>query len=178
MVEELSKSHHPTKPLKVHAFDPGITTGHASGIIEDGKLGVVSGQDKWNEYQLFLQLEFTHPDIIVYERFEYRSQAAYNVDNAELFPRNLIGVINLYCQKREADNDPLVEVKTFMPANVLPSKKKNPVAQNYWTNDRLKKARVYKVANPHANDAMRHLLYWWQFGPGFRFNTNGFEPLA
>lgn len=157
--------------LKVHAFDPGITTGYASGIIQDGSMGVVSGQAKWSEYQLFLQLEFSHPDIIVYERFEYRSQKAYNVDNAELFPRNLIGVINLYCQKREADNDPLVEVKEQMPSQVLGKKA-------YWSDDKLKAARVYKVANPHANDAMRHLLYWFQFGSGFRFNTNGFEPLA
>ena len=104
------KPNNPIKTtLKVHAFDPGITTGHASGIIEDGRLGVVSGQSKWNELQLYLQLEFTHPDIIVYERFEYRSQKAYNVDNAELFPRNLIGVLNLYIQKRESENNPLVE---------------------------------------------------------------------
>ena len=58
-----------------------------------------------------------------------------------------------------------------MPAQVLGKK-------CHWSNEKLKAARVYKVANEHANDAMRHLLYWWTFGPGFKYNTNGFEPLA
>lgn len=162
--------------VKVHAFDPGVTIGYASGIIEDGKLGVVSGQTEWNELQLYLQLKLSKPDIIIYERFEYRSESAYgkagNLSNVDLFARNLIGVINLYCQEREGQNNP-VELHTQMPAQVLSKKNKN-----YWNDARLKTALVYKVANPHANDAMRHLLYWWQFGPGFKYNTNGFEPLA
>lgn len=157
--------------MKVHAFDPGITTGYASGIIDNGKLGVVSGQAKWRELELYQQLKFSSPDIIIYERFEYRSQRAYNVDNAELFPRNLIGVINLYVQEREGSDNPLHAVALQMPAQVLGK-------QCYWTDKRLKDAKVYKVANPHANDAMRHLLYWWQFGSGYQFNTNGFESLA
>lgn len=155
--------------MKVVALDPGVTTGYAAGIIENGKLGVISGQDRWNELQLYLQLQMSKPDIIVYERFEYRSQKAYNVDNADLFPRNLIGVINLYAQQREGQNS--IEVYTQMPAQVLGKKA-------HFSDERLKASRVYKVANPHANDAMRHLLYWWQFGSGFQYNTNGFEPLA
>lgn len=159
------------RTIKVIAFDPGVTTGHASGIIDNGKLGVVSGQDRWTELQLYLQLKFASPDIIVYERFEYRSQKAYNVDNVELFPRNLIGVINLYIQEREGQKNSLLEWHTQMPAQVLGKKA-------YWTDAKLKAAHVYKIANPHANDAMRHLLYWWGFGPGFKYNTNGFESLA
>jgi hypothetical protein len=86
--------------IKVHAFDPGRTTGYATGIIDDGKLGVVSGQAKWNEYEIYTQLRFSAPDIIIYERFEYRSHKAYNVDNADLFPRNLIGAIHVYVYER------------------------------------------------------------------------------
>lgn len=167
--------------LKVIAFDPGVTTGHATGVIEDGKLGVVSGQDRFNELQLYLQLKLVKPDIIVFERFEYRSQRAYNVDNAELFSRNLIGILNLYSQEREGAGTLLEGYYAQMPATVL-GKKKTPATvlgkKNYWTDEKLKAARVYKVGNPHANDAMRHLLYWWQFGAGFKYNTNGFEPLA
>jgi len=160
--------------LKVHAFDPGRTTGYASGVIEDGKLGVISGQATWNELQLYLQLKMSIPDIIICERFEYRSEAAYgkagNLSNVDLFPRNLIGVINLYCQEREGQGQS-VDVYPQMPRQVLGKKA-------YWTDAKLKAAKVYKVANPHANDAMRHLLYWWHLGPGFQYNTNGFEPLA
>lgn len=161
--------------LKVHAFDPGVTTGYATGIIEDGKLSVVSGQAKWNEFELYNQLKLSSPNIIVYERFEYRSQKAYNVDNADLFPRNLIGVIHLYIYERaylaKSGTGGEVEVAQQMPAQVLGK-------FAYWSDQRLKDSKVYKVANPHANDAMRHLLYWWNQGAGFKYNTNGFEPLA
>lgn len=157
--------------LKVHAFDPGVTTGYASGVIEDGKLGVVSGQAKWNELQLYIQLKMSNPDIIVFERFEYRSQKAYNVDNAELFSRNLIGVMNLFAQEREGQGNPLEGYYAQMPASAIGK-------GGYWTDAKLKEAHVYKVGNVHANDAMRHLLQWWQFGAGFKYNTNGFEPLA
>lgn len=156
--------------MKVIALDPGVTTGYASGVIDNGKLGVVSGQAKWNEMQLYLQLKMSGADYIIYERFEYRSKKAYNPDNVELFSRNLIGVINLFIQKSEAQGQP-IECHTQMPAQVLGKK-------CYWSNDRLKAARVYKVANEHANDAMRHLLYWAKFGPGGKYVTNGIEPLA
>lgn len=160
--------------LKVHAFDPGITTGYASGIIEDGKLGVISGQAQWNELQLYLQLKMSKPDIIIYERFDYRSESAYgksgNLSNVELFPRNLIGVINLYCQEREGQGLH-IDVYTQMPSQAVGKKTR-------WTEKKLKDARVYKVGNPHANDAMRHLLQWWEFGAGFKYNKDGFRPLA
>lgn len=155
--------------LKVIALDPGVTTGYVSGLIERGKLQVVSGQAKWNELQLYSQLQLGKPDIIVYERFEYRAErhGAYgNLPNVELFPRNLIGVINLYLQQNP-------EVKSYpqMPGYAVG---KRP----FFTDDKLKAAKVYKVANPHANDAMRHMLQWWHQGSGYQYNTNGFEGIA
>jgi hypothetical protein len=155
--------------IKVIALDPGVTTGYVSGLIEHGKLKLASGQAAWNELQLYSQLNLGKPDIIVYERFEYRAarHGAYgNLSNVELFPRNLIGVINLYLQQ-----NPEVICYTQMPAFA--------VGKNaYFSDNKLKTAGVYKVANPHANDAMRHILQWWQFGPGFQYNTNGFEGMA
>ncbi|SRR5580765_738027 len=165
--------------IKVNALDPGVTTGYASGIIEDGSMGVISGQAVWNELQLYRNLQSSRPDIIVYERFEYRSTNAYSksqLSDVELFPRNLIGIINLYAQKAASLNllhetGKVVKLYPQLPAYALG---KNA----YFTDQKLKAAKVYKVASPHANDAMRHLLQWWQFGPGFEFNTSGFEPLA
>src|SRR5215831_12175089 len=100
--------------IKVIALDPGVTTGHAVGVIDDGKLGAVSGQDTWDEYQLYLQLKFAKPNVLIYERFEYRRDR----DRAELFSRNLIGVIHLYAQEREANDDHLILVHQ-MPAQVM-----------------------------------------------------------
>lgn len=157
--------------IKVVSLDPGVTTGYASGYIEDGKLKVVSGQGRWKEYELYLQLQLLNPDIIIYEEFHYRR----NLDRAELFPRNLIGVINLYAQERaathinaECDTRP-VEVYTQTPAQGK---------SGQFSDDNLKKANMYKVANPHANDAMRHLLYWFVFGGGYKYNTQGYESIV
>jgi hypothetical protein len=148
---------------KIIALDPGVTTGYATGVIDNGKLGAVSGQARWNEYELFLQLEFAKPQIVVYERFDFRRGQS----RMELFPRNLIGVICLYVQKRAAENDP-VEVAPQMPVE----------GKNYYTDKVLKNHKMFKVGNPHANDAMRHLLHWFTFGSGYQYNTGGFEPLA
>jgi hypothetical protein len=150
--------------IKIVSLDPGITTGYASGVIEDGRLGAVSGQAKWKELDLFLQLEFSKPQIIIYERFDYRR----GQDRAELFSRNLIGVINLWVQRREAAKSP-IKVYEQMPHQVI---------GQYYTDKVLKDSKMYKVGNPHANDAMRHLLHWFTFGAGYQYNTGGFEPLA
>lgn len=158
--------------IKVIALDPGVTTGYATGVIDiNGSIGVVSGQAKWREVDLFSQLNLGQPQYIVYERFEYRPPRKkgkqFFHDNVNLFPRNLIGVINLFLQQH-----PEVLYHTQMPATVLG-------ADKYWTDDRLKKFGCYKVSNPHANDAMRHLLYWAKFGPGFKYvKDNAIEALA
>lgn len=155
--------------LKVVSLDPGKTVGYASGVIADGKLEAVSGQAVWKEYELYLQLKLLNPDIIVYEEFHYRR----NLDRAELFPRNLIGVINLYGQERahfasKGDDKP-VEVYTQTPAQGK---------SGQFSDDKLKAANMYKVANPHANDAMRHLLYWFVFGGGYKYNVHGYQSIA
>lgn len=157
--------------IKVVCFDPGVTTGYAHGVINDGTLGCVSGQAKWTEYELYVQLKLYYPDIIIYEDFVYRR----GQDRAELFPRNLIGVINLYNQERA--NEWVDEDGNHRPVEVYhqtPSQGKG----GQFSDKVLKESRMYKEANPHANDAMRHLLYWFTFGPGFKYNTNGYEPLA
>jgi len=148
--------------MKVVALDPGITTGYAQGLIDGGRMGVVSGQERWVEFELLKWLTEIKPDIIIYERFEYRSKKAYNVDNAELFSRNLIGIIGLYEQQRT--NDGLL-VYRQMPATVLGK-------TAWWSDKELKEVGLYKPANPHAMDACRHLCYWFTFGAGFKHNTH------
>ena len=154
--------------IKVHAFDPGITTGYATGIIENGKMGVVSGQVKWNEFELYEELKRSEPNIIIYETFTYRNNRhVKRADNVELFPRNLIGIISMYISERAIKGNSC-GVYTQSPA----------AGKSYWNDQLLKKNNVYKVANPHANDAMRHLLQWYMFGSGYQYNKHGFEGLA
>jgi hypothetical protein len=127
----------------------------------------------WKELDLYLQLKLQQPNIIIYERFEYRAakHGTYgDLSNVELFSRNLIGVINLYIQEVQGAGNEILYYPQ-MPSYALGKK-------CYFTDQKLKNSGVYKTANVHANDAMRHMLMWWQFGPGFKYNTDGYEGLA
>ena len=162
--------------MKVICLDPGVTTGYAVGHIEQGQpMGVISGQEAWNELGLYNNLVSGKPDIIVYETFEsgkdnpYRKVKNRNYD-VELFSRNLIGVIELYVQQQESPNK-------------IPCYRQSPakgVGGHFRLDSILKQASVFKIGKPHANDAMRHLLQWYTFGAGFQYDTEkkGFVPLA
>lgn len=152
--------------IKITALDPGITTGYATGLIENGEMGVISGQAKWNEYLMYEQLRLSHTNAIVYETFEYRYTKKREI-GIELFSRNLIGVINLYAQQQAIKGES-IGLYTQTPAK----------AKGHFSDQLLKKHNVYKIAAPHANDAMRHLLTWFVFGPGYKYNQKGFKPLA
>lgn len=159
--------------MKVIALDPGVTTGYAVGLIAAGQpMGVISGQFKWNELGLYNELVSGRPDIVIYEAFEsgkdnpYRKKTNYGYD-VELFSRNLIGVIRLYCMQHP-------EISMY---EQTPSKGLGGTFKSLST---LQKHGVHKVANPHADDAMRHLLQWYTTGSGFQYQPNkeGFRPLA
>jgi hypothetical protein len=153
--------------IKVISLDPGGTTGWAKGLISDGRMGVISGQFAYNHLQLFDGIRVFRPDHIVCERFDYRKPAKGS-EGTELISRELIGVVNLYVQVREEQNTK-VELYMQMPAEAL---------GGYWQKDeKLKEDKVFMVGKPHANDAMRHLLQWYQFKEGYQFNKDGFYRL-
>lgn len=145
--------------LNVVAFDPGVTTGFATGMIEDGHMKVSCGQHKWNHHMLWLQLEGYRPKYIVCETFQYRNRARKGL---ELISREYIGVINLFCQMNNS-----VELNMQEPGTVM----------HHFTDKRLRADGLYKPGKPHAMDAMRHLLHWFTFGRGYEFNTQGYSWL-
>lgn len=153
-----------TSVIKVVAIDPGITTGYAVGLIEQGEMGVISGQTVWNELALWTELNRSTPDVLIYETFEFRNQPSrQKLNRIELFSRNLIGVMNLYAQQTKC---------------VL--RQQTPfTGKQYYTDNHLKKDKLYKpLKGGHANDAVRHLLQWFTFGPGYKHNEKGYRPLA
>lgn len=152
--------------LKVIWFDPGVTTGYAEGYIKNGKMLVASGQETWGELELYLYLCTYKPDIVGYERFEVRT-GKWASGSVELFPRNLIGVINLYCQQREQE----CQLYTQMPAQAIGK-------GAYFNDQRLKQDKLYKPGRGHANEALKHLLRWFTFGPGYKYNKEGYEGWA
>lgn len=146
------------RAIKVVSLDPGRTTGYAHGIINDGSMLIVTGQLKLTQNELYTHLVNAHPDVIVCERFDYRNRARKGLD---MYPRELIGVVELFTQQHELD----VTLKMQTPAQ----------AKGYYTDQRLKLDHLYKMGKPHANDAARHILYWYVFGSGFQYNTRGYE---
>jgi hypothetical protein len=102
-------------------------------------------------------LEELQPDVIVYERFDYRNRARKGL---ELISRELIGVAELYTQQH-----PQVILHKQTASSVM----------SYYNDNRLRLDLVYKPGKEHANDAVRHLLYWFTFGPGYKYNEHGFK---
>lgn len=155
------------------ALDPGVTTGYAMGGIDEGKMKVVTGEARWDHIGLWQFLVNGKPNFIICERFEFRQGNPKDYRKGlELFSRELIGVVHLYQQLEVTKNDR--EVKVYMQ-NPMKEPKPGKASSTFFTNDVLKKAAIYKPGNGHANDAARHILHWWEFGPGFKYNTAGYE---
>lgn len=150
--------------ISVIALDPGGTTGYAWGSIEAGLMTISTGQAKWRVSDLWLELHSTCPDIIVMETFKYRNRARSGL---ELISVELIGVVHLYEELRNSDeNQHRVEVFDQTPGAVL---------NQYYDKRKLEKSGLWHQAMPHANDAATHLLHWYSFGPGYKYNLKGFQ---
>jgi hypothetical protein len=145
--------------MKIVAFDPGVTTGYAVGHIVDGTMTVRAGQEVWSHNDLWAQLHLAEPDAIVCESFEYRNRARAGLI---LYSVELIGIIHLFCSP---------SYRTPSVALYMQSAAKG---KSYYSNTHLQNAGVYERGIPHGMDALRHLLHWYTFGPGFQYNVKGF----
>jgi hypothetical protein len=154
------------KLTKVVALDPGGTTGYATGLIEEGLMKVSTGQAKWDHIALYDNLKLSAPDVIVCESFDFRQRIHKTQYGLELISREYIGVVNLYCQQRIRE-DKLIDLMMQKPS----------IIGGFYTNNVLKKDKLYRPGRDHANDACRHILHWFTFGSGFQYNTRGYEPL-
>src|SRR3954447_25039318 len=131
---------------KILALDPGTTTGWASFTKPNERDGYQSGQISNGAIGTWKSLDVSwalfggeEPDTIVCESFQYRP----HIDKAVLEPVEVIGVVRVYCWEHD--------IKLVF---------QTPAQRMWWTDERLKSMGVYKPGNPHANDAMRHLLIY------------------
>lgn len=151
--------------LKVIALDPGVTTGYAVGVINDyGWMKVRCDQHGFSHVDIYDFLKGNHPDIIICESFEFRKLQ----QGVNFYPVEMIGVINYFVQEQNRIS------KTRQIALYMQS----PSTQGdkaYWTNTKLKATGVYQAGKEHGRSAMKHLLYWYEFGPGFQYNKKGFR---
>jgi hypothetical protein len=149
------------------ALDPGFTTGWAMFRKPNNRDGYTSGQVKggiviYDWLMGFIAAEafdMPMPDLIIYETFKYRQ-----LPKADLTPVEAIGVIKLFAKQY---NIPLHDQN---PAQAVGEKA-------FWSDDRLKHLGLYQVGKVHANDAMRHLLYYLGFGPGVQIGEDNIRKL-
>lgn len=146
--------------MKIVALDPGVTTGYAVGHIDDGCMTVRAGQEVWSHQELWAQLHLAEPDAIVCESFEFRNKSRAGLI---LYSVELIGIVHLFCSPSYRTPS----VTLFMQTAAK--------GKGYYTNMHLQTHGVYTRGIPHGMDAMRHLLHWFTFGPGYEFNTKGFK---
>lgn len=145
--------------IKVLSFDPGVTTGICTGLIfPNNPMEVGSMQKRWEVEDLWWFLDNQKPDVMVYETFEYRNRSRKGL---VLFSRELIGIIRLYGRLHQV---PMFDQSAYQGVG------------GYFTDAQLKEGNVYKPKMVHAMDATRHLLQWYTFGPGYKYNTLGFRP--
>jgi hypothetical protein len=152
--------------IKIIAFDPGITTGYAQGILKDDidePMYVTTGEGKWSHMDLWKFCNGYTPNFIIYERFLAR-HSRYR-QGVELKSREMIGVLELYCEMYASS------VVLQNPMKGGKSSTFDNVNSSYFNDERLKKDAIYKSGKPHANDAARHLLYWYWFGSGGQFDS-------
>jgi len=127
------------------SVDPGGTTGLAY-MNSDYKVFVAQIEERDHNLILMETLDALEPDRVICEDFTFRqSKSKVNLD-----ARNYIGVIELWCQT----NDVPLHMQT--PAQ----------GKGFWNDDKLKKINLYSANKPHANDAVRHLLYYISFVEG------------
>lgn len=151
-------------------FDPGVTVGWASFQKPNDRDGYQSGQfdheTQWSQLDMIhnYRLGLTHTssgiDLLGYEEFQYRN----GLSRADLTPVENIGVIKEWAKQNK------VTTYSQVPGQA--------VGKNAFFNDeRLKVLGLHKPGMKHANDAMRHLLYYLSFGPGVRLGEEVIQKL-
>lgn len=141
---------------RVLFVDPGITTGCVLAEIYDQEIKVSPWQDKYSCYEFWKFLNRTAIDEIVCEDFEFRRGLIW----AELFPVQLIGVINCYAESR------MINVH-LQKARLIHGR-----GAYFDSIDSVKQLGVYIPGKDyhHSMDAMRHFLQWYTFGSGYQYH--------
>lgn len=124
------------------------------GIDPGGTTGAVKYQSNRKEFSIVKQfgaeqhhsdlarwIDANLPDLIVYERFDYRR----NMKNVDLSAVEYIGVIKLTCQEAGYNYVEQQQLKGH---------------RGLWTDSKLKTLGLYEPGKVHAMDAIRQVLYY------------------
>jgi hypothetical protein len=135
------------------ALDPGETVGWATvvgGVTKPVEYN--AGEcSRWQLWALLKSSKFNAErgellDLVIYEQF----LIPYGVRKFDASPIEVIGVIKQWAQLN------VVQLEA----------QKASQAKWFWNDDKLREVYQYREKKPHANDAMRHLLYHIHFKMG------------
>lgn len=145
--------------LRVLSLDPGGTTGYCYAQMQEGRLLLTPGEDRFTHLDMAAVLESFIQKVqgkhVVYEGFDFRNAVRKGTD---LTPVELIGIIKLY----QGQYEPMVSFYEQRPSA--------QGAKAFFNNDRLKELGVYWAhGKGHARSATAHLLYWLNFGAGSQY---------
>jgi hypothetical protein len=139
--------------VRVLSIDPGGVSGYCYARIESGNIEYVPFQMQDDVDELWNRLFAFVPAHIIIEDFEFR--AGQRKTGLDLFPVQLIGITRLYTL--------LTKVNCGLHIQ------KAATGKAYYTDAILKKNGLYVRGCAHGMDASRHLLQWFTFGYGHRY---------
>ena len=130
--------------MKIVTLDPGGTTGYCSVTVSSERLehvksGQIQGRNHHDELFRFLTKE--QPALIISESFEYRNRSRAGL---VLVSKEYIGVTKLYTAQKE------IYYHEQSPSQ----------AKGFVTDAVIKNLGWWKTSNPHAMDAVRHMIYF------------------
>lgn len=136
------------------AIDPGETTGLATYSEPKGWHRLQMGP-QLHHLALLDWLRAEKPDVIICEQFFFQRRR----EKVILTSKEYIGVVQLYWQMRaraairsNPDADAVRTVKLVM---------QSPSDMLFWDDKRLQTLSLYIPGKVHANDATRHMLYYF-----------------
>lgn len=143
------------------ALDPGKCTGYAFAAQDAEAFHVCYGEKYLDPKQFWKFLDRTLPTDeechVVCESFDFRQGKQHS--GMDLYPRELIGILKLH--------------RTFHVDMTDQLYFQNPDIQGgknvYFTDTKLKDLELYQKGVGHGRSAVKHLLWWFYFGPGFQF---------
>lgn len=118
------------------ALDPGVTTGWAS--FSDGPTPTYDAGEIVIE-RVWGLLNELGPHRVVIEMFDGPVRSKF----FDPTPYKVIGIVEEWCRHLAVEAE-------FQKASAV---------KHFFTDDRLRARDMYRKGRPHANDAMRHLLY-------------------
>lgn len=143
--------------MVILGLDPGETTG--TTIFEIPKevktIPVTGNMQQYMKYSGELKTweeiqnvkDQYKPDIIVFEEFRLYAEKAQSKTRSDFPEVKIIGQIELIAS--------ISNIPTF--------KQNASIVKNFYTDDKLKALNLWIRGNKHARDAIRHVLYFYDF---------------